>query len=540
MNERRRIKRARTFRGGKILFNSKRSVIDCTVRNLSDGGACLQVTSMSGVPDAFTLVLDGDGHTLPCQAIWKSEDRIGVSFARLGRAAPPADSSPPHGHEEHGSGDLVRGELLQLRVALDEVKVGIVLLDAELRAQFINRAYRKMWRLPDNKADNAPPFIALMYHGRDTRAYDVSEDELDDYIAERVAHVKSGSPRALDLRLANGEIIRFQCTVLPNGGRMLNYTYVTDIVVHSDELEVLCAALDNITQGIVLLDPQLNARFINAAARQLWSVTEEQAARHPPYSELVNTTRYANMYDVPADQMDRFIAARIALVRLGDPTPVDIRTRDGKTIRSCCAALPNGGRMLTYTDATDLVRTAENLERLATIDTLSGAYNRRHFLVLGEAEWSRFQRYHRSLSLMIFDIDNFKSINDRYGHQVGDAAIAHVCDLCRDTKRSSDIIARIGGDEFAVLLPETELPQAAILADRLNEALQEHPLVLDGAPVALTVSTGLAQAKLSQSGVGALMRMADQALYQAKANGREQIQCAIDPPIITEFKAAAE
>ena len=131
--------------------------------------------------------------------------------------------------EDQAGVDPVRGELSALRAALDAVPVGIVVLDAELRAQFISRAFRKMWRLPDAKADSKPAFVALMYHGRDTRAYDVPDSELDAYVARRVAYVKSGNPAPVEVRLASGDVIRFQCTVLPGGGRMLTYTDVTDI-----------------------------------------------------------------------------------------------------------------------------------------------------------------------------------------------------------------------------------------------------------------------------------------------------------------------
>ncbi len=161
--------------------------------------------------------------------------------------------------EEHAATGMVPGELPTLRAALDHVPYGVVLLDSEMRAQFINRAFRKMWRMPDSKADGKPAFVALMYHGRDTRAYDVPESELDAYVARRVAYVKAGNPTPVDVRLHSGEIIRFQCTVLPAGGRMLSYTYVTDIVRHSDELEVLRVALDNVEQGVILLDADLNA-----------------------------------------------------------------------------------------------------------------------------------------------------------------------------------------------------------------------------------------------------------------------------------------
>jgi PAS domain-containing protein len=117
--------------------------------------------------------------------------------------------------------------LTALRASLDHIDYGIVLLDRELRAQFINRAFRSMWRLPDELADRKPAFVALMYHGRDSRTYAVKADELDDYVAERTALVRAGDERPIDIRLANGEIVRMRCKVLPDGGRMLTYAKVT-------------------------------------------------------------------------------------------------------------------------------------------------------------------------------------------------------------------------------------------------------------------------------------------------------------------------
>ena len=217
--------------------------------------------------------------------------------------------------------------MLALRTALDKVSFGVVLLDNELRAQFINRAFRAMWRLPDAKADSKPAFVALMYHGRDTRAYEVPVTGIDAYIAERVALIKAGDPTPRDLQLANGEMVRLQCAILPGGGRMLSYTYVTDIVRHSDELEVLRAALDKVEEGIILLDPEFNATFMNRAVRRLWHVSDAQAERRPPYTELVGDARQTGTYGVAADKLDAFIEARIALVRAGDPMPRDLRTR---------------------------------------------------------------------------------------------------------------------------------------------------------------------------------------------------------------------
>jgi PAS domain-containing protein len=123
----------------------------------------------------------------------------------------------------------------RLSAALDQVDIGIVLLDADTRAEFINRAFRDYFSLPDEKADSKPPFIALMYHGRDTGAYELPEDELNAFIAQRTEAMRSGDSTPININLRDGQVLRFSCTALPDGGRMLSYTPVTDLVRHTDD-----------------------------------------------------------------------------------------------------------------------------------------------------------------------------------------------------------------------------------------------------------------------------------------------------------------
>ena len=123
----------------------------------------------------------------------------------------------------------------RLSSALDRVDIGIVLLDADTRAVFINRAFRHYFALPDAKADSKPPFIALMYHGRDTGAYEMPVDELNNFIARRMEMMRSGDSTPININLKDGQVLRFSCTALPDGGRMLSYTPVTDLVRHTDD-----------------------------------------------------------------------------------------------------------------------------------------------------------------------------------------------------------------------------------------------------------------------------------------------------------------
>jgi PAS domain-containing protein len=122
----------------------------------------------------------------------------------------------------------------RLSAALDQVDIGIVLLDAETRAELINRAFRDYFALPDEIADGKPPFVALMYHGRDTGAFELPEDELGSFIAQRMEMVRTGDATPINISLRSGEVLRFVCAVLPDGGRMLSYTPVTDLVRHTD------------------------------------------------------------------------------------------------------------------------------------------------------------------------------------------------------------------------------------------------------------------------------------------------------------------
>src|ERR1700676_3148414 len=123
----------------------------------------------------------------------------------------------------------------RLSAALDQVDIGIVLLDSDTRAEFINRAFRHYFSLPDAKADSKPPFIALMYHGRDTGAFELPEEELSAFIARRADMMRAGDSTPININLRDGQVLRFSCTALPDGGRMLSYTPVTDLVRHGDD-----------------------------------------------------------------------------------------------------------------------------------------------------------------------------------------------------------------------------------------------------------------------------------------------------------------
>jgi diguanylate cyclase (GGDEF)-like protein len=168
---------------------------------------------------------------------------------------------------------------------------------------------------------------------------------------------------------------------------------------------------------------------------------------------------------------------------------------------------------------------AVHLSRMAAIDGMTGLFNRSHFLAQAETEFERAERYERPLSLLLLDIDKFKAINDRFGHDAGDRVIVEIANIMRYMARDADITGRLGGEEFVVLLPETALVDAAILAERLRSGIAATPIHSAGADVRLTASIGVA-GTVGSGCFQEMMKKADLALYEAKNGGRDQVRLA--------------
>jgi diguanylate cyclase (GGDEF)-like protein/PAS domain S-box-containing protein len=174
------------------------------------------------------------------------------------------------------------------------------------------------------------------------------------------------------------------------------------------------------------------------------------------------------------------------------------------------------------------------LFRQASTDALTGISNRRYFQNQAEQEVRRSRRFARDMTVMMIDIDHFKPINDTYGHAAGDAVIQAVVKRAIESLRQSDFIGRIGGEEFAVVLPETALDAAYEVADRLRAHIQEKPTIAEHTAVDCTVSVGVAQLSAQDGGIDDLLHRADTALYAAKNKGRNRVERAGFPILETK------
>jgi diguanylate cyclase (GGDEF)-like protein len=269
----------------------------------------------------------------------------------------------------------------------------------------------------------------------------------------------------------------------------------------------------------------------------------------PGQAEFAAASRHAAGVPQQAqEQFDRWLAQEL-VKEIGDgdgnpalplPCPVVVEERlQARKVRGLVVA---GRGQLFSPEEAELIRIFalqgeaalrnvllfEEVKGLALRDGLTGLYNFRHFreMLAHQVEVSR--RYGWPLSLLFLDIDNFKSINDTYGHPDGDLVLKALADFLQTHVRQADVLCRYGGEEFVALLPQTSASQALLLAERLRAGIAATPIALSRGEIFFTVSIGLSCLAPRQSGDD-LVKTADAALYQAKQTGKNRV-CGVETP----------
>ncbi len=209
---------------------------------------------------------------------------------------------------------------------------------------------------------------------------------------------------------------------------------------------------------------------------------------------------------------------------------VPLRSRDGYNVGALCS-MDTKARDISpeqigvLEDLARLIIDELELRIQASTDSLTGVMSRRAFNEQADREMARANRYGSPLSCALIDADHFKSINDTYGHGVGDLALKHLAAICNKELRVSDCIGRIGGEEFSILLPETDMSMAMEVAERLRKAIASTPLDAGGTRIKLTASIGVAEYSQSMRSFDGLLSNADFAMYDAKNSGRNRVAC---------------
>ncbi len=265
--------------------------------------------------------------------------------------------------------------------------------------------------------------------------------------------------------------------------------------------------IENMSEGVIVLDGQNRVVDLNPVARSVlpadFSIGEPVEKAFARWSGFVSPFFDAETASAEVVIEDTYLDLRISPLRDNQKRMV--------------------GKLVVWRDITELKNSQLKLEKLATTDVLTLAYNRRHFMELAESHLRAARRYGHPLSLLLMDLDDFKNINDELGHQTGDAALAEFSKRIAEGIRDIDIFGRLGGEEFALLMPDTDIEKALQAAERLRLSVEKDMLTREGREFMLTSSFGLTGFEGGNDNLNAMLRRADHALYAAKRAGRNRV-----------------
>lgn len=271
--------------------------------------------------------------------------------------------------------------------------------------------------------------------------------------------------------------------------------------------------MDYIEDGICVLDHQgriidANPAFQTITGLPITELVGRQAAEALPFWAGLKVTGNTPLFQ-----------STLELARGGETFSYEVRVIE--IAKGHKKAL---GRLLSLHDYTERKRLMSVVEQLAITDSLTGLYNRRYFIQRAQEEIDRSQRLRHPLSLLMFDLDHFKQVNDIHGHNTGDRVLVHFAGILQTMVRGTDIIARLGGEEFVIMLPESGVQEAAASAERIRQTIENTPCPCGGIPIHITTSIGLAAIPAGQRlPLETLIQHADLALYAAKHSGRNRL-----------------
>ncbi|MDZ4187179.1 MAG: diguanylate cyclase [Hydrogenophaga sp.] len=300
---------------------------------------------------------------------------------------------------------------------------------------------------------------------------------------------------------------------------------LSDLMAQGEQLRLQIQALNALDHAVVITDTQTAVVWANAAFTRLTGYELAEAVGRKP-AELVKS-----------GLQDKSFYERIwSTILAGQVWRGELinRRKDGQLYDEEMAITPiysgTGGVITNFIavkqDITERKALEAQLRQLSITDPLTGVENRRGFMVQLERLHARQRRHGHGLSVLMFDLDWFKHVNDQYGHAVGDEVLKHVTQLVGQRLRRSDHLGRLGGEEFAVLLPDTHLEGASATADMLCQSVAKYPAMTVAGPVQVTVSVGVAEVDLYDPNPEDALVRADQALYEAKAQGRNRVAVA--------------
>jgi diguanylate cyclase (GGDEF)-like protein len=308
-------------------------------------------------------------------------------------------------------------------------------------------------------------------------------------------------------------------------------TFMGDAGNYELQRALVNAVIDASPDGILVVDEHAKIVSHNQQFVEIWRIPSECLRGAEAGTAIGADDRPILAHNLAQVKDEQAFLARVKLLydnpQLKDHCEIELK--DGRTLERHSTVLWNDdgvclGRVWFFRDISQQKQTEYTLRDLAHQDSLTGVPNRRFFLERANQELARSKRRSAPLSVAILDVDHFKQINDHSGHAVGDEVLKLLCNASQSILREEDIFARLGGEEFVVLLPDTNLEGAAVLAERLRQAIAANKLLLSSGEINCTVSIGVAILKSTDTGIEECLMRADSAMYKAKQKGRNRVE----------------
>lgn len=305
-----------------------------------------------------------------------------------------------------------------------------------------------------------------------------------------------------------------------------------DSTTHSAEFDrsLLRSLQEASPDGILVVDGDARVVSYNQQFLDIWRIPGERLESSAGEDEAVHDTPILLRASRRVKDPESFInRVRELYANRNARDHCEIELKDGRTLeRHSVGMLSDSGtylgRVWFFRDITVRKRDEAVLRHLAAHDALTGIMNRAGFFEVARKEMQRARRHDRPLAVLMLDLDRFKQINDEFGHAAGDCVLISVCRLWENSLRSMDSLGRLGGEEFAVLMPDSSLAAAGVVAERLRAAIAAKAFVCEGREIPCTVSGGIAMVNPEDESIDDALREADKALYRAKAGGRDRIE----------------
>lgn len=415
----------------------------------------------------------------------------------------------------------------RFKAAINNMALGLAMFDGQKRMVVCNEPFGDLYHLPDDLRQPGTHFHDILHHRADIGM--VGENaEIGPLIEKLDKVIANGTVKHDVIHMRSGKVFDILHQPLPDGGWVATHQDITEkmrseelIAERNAELERqhmrFTAAVGNMSHGLSMFDAEQKLVICNDAYAQLYDLPPDLTRPGTSFWDMLDHGAQTGMVSIgDATERRRILQEVIDAAR---PERGPIRMLNGRVMQVLHQPTSDGGWLATHEDITEEHESAELIEHLAHHDPLTDLPNRLSF---GERLHHAEAQIRRGdvMALVCLDLDHFKEVNDTLGHSFGDRVLQEVARRINLAKREEEFAARMGGDEFMLLLGPLEQPQhAAVVAQRLIDAINE-PIELDGHLVSIGTSVGISVAPQDGADGETLMRNADLSLYRAKAEGR--------------------